>query len=48
VPVRPDTCYFVLDAKGQMVERMLQAQSIAIYVPSGVKELKLELLAVAA
>jgi len=48
VPVRPDTCYFLLDAKGQMVERMLQAQSIAIYVPSGMKELKLELLAVAA
>ena len=48
VPVRPDTCYFVLDAKGQMYERMLQAQSVAIYVPSGMKELKLELLAVAA
>jgi type VI secretion system protein ImpJ len=48
VPVRPDTCYFLLDAKGTMVERMLQAQSIAIYVPSGMKELKLELLAVAA
>jgi type VI secretion system protein ImpJ len=48
VPVRPDTCYFVLESKGQMVERMLQAQSIAIYVPSGMKELKLELLAVAA
>jgi type VI secretion system protein ImpJ len=48
VPVRPDTCYFLLDAKGTMVERMLQAQSIAIYVPSGMKELRLELLAVAA
>ena len=48
VPVRPDTCYFVLDAKGQMYERMLQAQSMAIYVPSGMKGLKLELLAVAA
>jgi type VI secretion system protein ImpJ len=48
VPVRPDTCYFMLDAKGQMVERMLQAQSVAIYVPSGMKELRLELLAVAA
>jgi len=48
VPVRPDTCYFILDAKGQMVERMLQSQSISIYVPSGMKELKLELLAVAA
>jgi type VI secretion system protein ImpJ len=48
VPVRPDTCYFMLEAKGQMYERMLQAQSISIYVPSGIKELKLELLAVAA
>jgi type VI secretion system protein ImpJ len=48
VPVRPDACYFMLDAKGQMYERMLQAQSISIYVPSGLKELKLELLAVAA
>jgi type VI secretion system protein ImpJ len=48
VPVRPDTCYFILEAKGQMYERMLQAQSISIYVPSGIKELKLELLAVAA
>ncbi|MFK3739278.1 type VI secretion system baseplate subunit TssK [Massilia sp. TN1-12] len=47
VPVRPDTCYFMLDAKGHMHERMLQAQSISIYVPSGMKELKLELLAVA-
>ncbi|QJE00030.1 type VI secretion system baseplate subunit TssK [Massilia forsythiae] len=48
VPVRPDTCYFTLDPKGQMYERMLQAQSISIYVPSGIKELTLELLAVAA
>jgi predicted component of type VI protein secretion system len=29
-------------------ERMLQAQSMAIYVPSGMKGLKFELLAVAA
>jgi type VI secretion system protein ImpJ len=47
VPVRPDTCYFMLEAKGNMYERMLQAQSMSIYVPSGMKELKLELLAVA-
>jgi type VI secretion system protein ImpJ len=46
--VRPDTSYFILDAKGQMYERMLQAQSMSIYVPSGMKGLKLELLAVAA
>ncbi|OON59591.1 type VI secretion system-associated protein [Massilia sp. KIM] len=48
VPVRPDTCYFLLEAKGPMYERMLKAQSISIYVPAGMKELKLELLAVAA
>jgi type VI secretion system protein ImpJ len=46
VPVRLDTCYFMLEGKGQIYERMLQAQSISIYVPSGIKELKLELIAV--
>ena len=48
VPVRPDTYYFTLDSKGQMYERMLQAQSISIYVPSGIRDLKLELIAVTA
>ena len=46
VPVRPDTCYFTIDPKGQMYERMLQAQSISIYVPAGMNELTLELVAV--
>ena len=46
VPVRPDTYYFALEAKGQMYERMLQAQSISIYIPSGIRDLKLELVAV--
>lgn len=46
VPVRPDTYYFSIEAKGQMYERMLQAQSISIYVPSGMRDLKLELVAV--
>ena len=46
LPVRPDTYYFALESKGAMYERMLQAQSICIYVPSGIHELKLELLAV--
>lgn len=48
LPARPDTCYFVLEAKGPMYERMLKAQSISIYVPAGIRELRLELLAVAA
>jgi type VI secretion system protein ImpJ len=48
VPVRPDTCYFTLDSKGAMYERMMQAQSISIYVPSGIRDLRLELVAVTA
>ena len=47
IPVRPDTCYFILESKGPMYERMLKAQSISVYVPAGMKELRLELLAVA-
>jgi type VI secretion system protein ImpJ len=46
IPVRPDTVYFTLEARGQMYERMLKAQSISIYVPIGMNELKLELVAV--
>lgn len=46
VPVRPDAVYFAIEAKGQMYERMLQAQSISIYVPGGMHDLKLELVAV--
>ena len=46
VPVRPDTFYFLIEGKGHLYERMLQAQSIAIYVPTGIRDLKLELLAV--
>jgi type VI secretion system protein ImpJ len=48
VPVRPDTFYFAIDAKGPMYDRMIQAQSVSIYVPSGIRNLKLELLAVTA
>ncbi|MBC7456143.1 MAG: type VI secretion system baseplate subunit TssK [Massilia sp.] len=47
LPVRPDTCYFALENRGPMYERMLQAQSMSIYVPSGMQDLKLELIAVA-
>lgn len=46
IPVRPDTLYFLLEAKGPLYERMLQAQAISIYVPSGIPDLKLELMAV--
>lgn len=46
VPVRPDTYYFSIENKGKMYERMMQAQSISIYTPSGIRDLKLELLAI--
>ncbi|HEU4622851.1 MAG TPA: type VI secretion system baseplate subunit TssK [Burkholderiaceae bacterium] len=46
IPVRPNTYYFALDARGPLYERMAQAQSMMIYVPSGIQDLQLELLAV--
>jgi type VI secretion system protein ImpJ len=46
VPVRPDVHYFCIEARGALYERMLGAQSISIYVPSGIRELVLELVAV--
>jgi type VI secretion system protein ImpJ len=46
IPVRPGSYYFSIEPHGAIYERMLQAQSIAIYVPSGFKDLKLELMAV--
>ena len=47
IPVRPGTNYFILQSNGQLYERMLQSQNIAIYTPTGIPELKLELIAVA-
>jgi type VI secretion system protein ImpJ len=48
IPVRPGTCYFVLENKGALYENMLKAQAISIYVPNGIRDLKLELIAIAA
>jgi type VI secretion system protein ImpJ len=48
IPVRPDTYYFVLDGRGALYESMLKAQSISVYVPNGLRELRLELIAVSA
>jgi type VI secretion system protein ImpJ len=46
IPVRPGACYFALDARGPLYERMLQSQAVTIYAPSGIEELNLELIAV--
>ncbi|NMM08672.1 MAG: type VI secretion system baseplate subunit TssK [Polaromonas sp.] len=48
LPVKPDTYYFSVESKGPLYERMLHAQAISIYAPSGIQNLKLELLAVTA
>jgi len=46
IPVRLDNHYFALEPKGRMYERMMAAQAIAFYVPSGFTNLKIELMAV--
>lgn len=46
IPVRPGMHYFAVEPRGPLYERMLKAQSLTIYVPAGVHDLKLELIAV--
>ena len=46
VPVRPNTYYFSISGRGMLYEDMIKSQAIAIYVPSGMKSLKLELFAI--
>lgn len=46
IPVRPGACYFSLDPRSPLYERMLQAQSVTIYAPEGFDDLSLELIAV--
>ena len=45
IPVRPGAYYFSLDGRGSLYERMLQAQTIAIYTPAGIPDMQLELFA---
>jgi type VI secretion system protein ImpJ len=46
LPVRPDTYYFVLENRGPLYDTMLKAQAMSIYVPTGIVDLKLELIAI--
>ena len=45
IPVRPGAYYFALEGRGPLYERMLQSQSIMIYVPNGIADLQVELFA---
>lgn len=46
IPVRPSTYYFALQGKGPLYATMLQRQVASVYVPSGIRDLDLELFAV--
>lgn len=46
VPIRPNTYYFALQGKGPLYANLLQAQAASVYVPSGVRELSLEMFAI--
>lgn len=46
IPVRLDNHYFALEPQGAVYERMMESQAIAFYVPSGFKNLTIELMAV--
>jgi type VI secretion system protein ImpJ len=43
IPVRPGTYYFQFEARSPLYERMLQSQSVTIYVPAGVEDVRMEL-----
>jgi type VI secretion system protein ImpJ len=45
VPVRSDTYYFSLSTRNGLYENALKAEAIAIYVPAGMRELDIELIA---
>lgn len=46
IPVKPNTYYFALEGKGVLYPNMLQVQAVSVYVPSGIRELSLEMFAV--
>jgi type VI secretion system protein ImpJ len=46
VPVRPGCYYFTVEPRGNLYERMIQAQALTIYAPQGIPDLRLELIAV--
>lgn len=47
-PVRPGTCYFSIEARGQLYEAIIKAQAIAIFAPTVFDQLKVELFAIKA
>jgi type VI secretion system protein ImpJ len=46
VPVRPNTYYFALQGKSPLYANLLQGRAVSVYVPSGIRDLALELFAI--
>ena len=46
IPVRPGAYYFAVEPRGALYERMMQAQAVSLYVPAGIPDIKLELIAI--
>jgi type VI secretion system protein ImpJ len=45
IPVRPGMLYFAIEPRGGTYEHMRMGQTVMVFVPNGVSELKLELIA---
>ena len=45
IPVRPGACYFAVEPRGPLYERMLAGKTITLYAPTGISDLRLELFA---
>lgn len=46
IPVRPNTYYFAVTAKGALYDNVLKTGALAVYAPDGIENLKMELIAV--
>ena len=45
IPVRSGAYYFAIEPRGPLYERMMQAQTLALYAPAGIEDLRVELFA---
>lgn len=46
IPVRSGVSYFEIEAQHELYHAMLESESICIYIPSGFKDIRLELIAI--
>ncbi|RKG29631.1 type VI secretion system baseplate subunit TssK [Acinetobacter tianfuensis] len=46
IPVRSGVTYFEVEPNGELYQRMLESESICIYIPAGFQDISIELIAV--